>query len=165
MPSPWWIEFVLTLSGCVNDPALDWARGSHNLTEESQLPVTTTLTSGQYSTHRIGPSWLPITVSENKLQKIIPRWTTYSFLSNKQKYWRWQRERHRKRTTLHPKHYRDWLKSKNISSLQTERWQSEYWKGIHQIWKCYRDWLKNIYFNTNWRIAKMPALVLKNEVK
>jgi len=54
----------LTLSGCGKVPALHGVLGSHSFTVESQLPVMTTFTSGQYSTHLIGASWVPTLVPE-----------------------------------------------------------------------------------------------------
>lgn len=44
-------------------PALQGVLGSHNRTDLSQLPVTMTLTSGQYSTQRMGASCVPTIVS------------------------------------------------------------------------------------------------------
>lgn len=52
-----------TFSGWVKVPALHGVLGSHSRTDLSQLPVTMTLTSGQYSTQRIGASCVPTTVS------------------------------------------------------------------------------------------------------
>lgn len=57
------LRALCTFSGWVNVPALHGVRGSHSLTLMSQLPVTMTLTSGQYSTHRIGASCVPTIVS------------------------------------------------------------------------------------------------------
>lgn len=58
-------KLKLTLSGCENDPVDLPILGSHSLTVWSQLPVTTTLTSGQNSTHLIASSWFPSTFSVN----------------------------------------------------------------------------------------------------
>ena len=52
-----------TFSGWVKVPALQGVLGSHRRTDRSQLPVTMTLTSGQYSTQRMGASWVPTIVS------------------------------------------------------------------------------------------------------
>ncbi len=55
----------VTFSGCgkvLAPPPGD--RGSHSLSVLSQLPVTTVFVSGLYSTHLIGLSWWPITISE-----------------------------------------------------------------------------------------------------
>jgi hypothetical protein len=46
-------------------PAAHGVRGSQSLTVESQLPVITTLTSGQYSTHFIGASCVPTVENES----------------------------------------------------------------------------------------------------
>lgn len=59
-----------TFSGWVKVPALQGVLGSHSRTDLSQLPVTITLTSGQYSTHRIGASCVPTIVSvRGKIEK------------------------------------------------------------------------------------------------
>lgn len=55
-----------TFSGCVKVPALQGVLGSHSLTDLSQLPVTMTLTSGQYSTQRMGASCVPTIVSTQR---------------------------------------------------------------------------------------------------
>lgn len=47
-------------------PALQGVLGSHSRTDLSQLPVTMTLTSEQYSTQRIGASCVPTIVSVKK---------------------------------------------------------------------------------------------------
>lgn len=57
---------LLTFSGCVKVPALQGVLGSQSLTDISQLPVTITLTSGQYSTQRMGASCVPTIVSEEE---------------------------------------------------------------------------------------------------
>lgn len=59
---------LCTFSGWVKVPALHGVRGSHSFTLMSQLPVTMTLTSGQYSTHRIGASCVPTIVSKEQEQ-------------------------------------------------------------------------------------------------
>ena len=46
---------LLTLPGCVNDPAFG-ARGSHSLSVESQLPVVIAFTSGHNATPCVGAS-------------------------------------------------------------------------------------------------------------
>ena len=61
-----------TFSGCVKVPALQGVLGSHSLTDLSQLPVTMTLTSGQYSTQRMGASCVPTIVSTHKGDKYGP---------------------------------------------------------------------------------------------
>lgn len=57
------IYFCVTFSGWVKVPALQGVLGSHSRTDLSQLPVTMTLTSGQYSTQRMGASCVPTIVS------------------------------------------------------------------------------------------------------
>lgn len=55
-----------TFSGWEKVPALQGVLGSQSLTVWSQLPVTMTFTSGQYSTHLMGASWAPTRFSGRK---------------------------------------------------------------------------------------------------
>ena len=64
---------LLTLSGCENDPADRPILGSQSLTVWSQLPVTSTLSSGQNSTHLMASSWLPST--DSVIQERKQKWT------------------------------------------------------------------------------------------
>jgi len=60
------LRFNATLSGCVYVPKHRDCRGSHILTDESQLPVKIAFTSGAYSMARIASSWVPRVDSERK---------------------------------------------------------------------------------------------------